>query len=47
MLEYLLRFDLNILVDTGATHSLVVKLVYDRLLESNSSFLRFMANSMS
>ena len=31
-------FDLNILVDTGATLSLVAKLVYDRLLKSNSSF---------
>ena len=31
-------FDLNILVDTGATLSLVAKRVYDRLLETNSSF---------
>lgn len=31
-------FDLNILVNTGATLSPVDKLVYDWLIESNSSF---------
>ena len=38
MLESINGFDLNILVDTGATLSLVAKRVYDRLLKSNSSF---------